>query len=217
MAIEQAFGHAAEEVLGKSLDGLVAAARAATAGAETAARRLPPVESWNPPFCGDIDMRIARDGTWFYRGSPIGRPALVRLFASILRKDSDRHVLVTPVERVGIVVEDAPFTAVELVRDADGDPPKLHFRTNVDDWIALDADHPIRFEPGAAEGVKPYVRVRGDLWALVTRAIFLDLVELAEVREVAGAEMLGIESGGVFFTIARADEIEGLDDHFRRG
>jgi hypothetical protein len=216
MAIEQAFGHAAEEVLGKSLDGLVAAARAATAGAETAAR-LPPVESWNPPFCGDIDMRIARDGTWFYRGSPIGRPALVRLFASILRKDSDRHVLVTPVERVGIVVEDAPFTAVELVRDTDGDPPKLRFRTNVDDWVTLDADHPIRFEPGAAEGVKPYVRVRGDLWALVTRSIFLDLVELAEVREVAGAEMLGIESGGMFFTIARADEIEGLDDHFRRG
>jgi hypothetical protein len=217
MATQKALGHATEEVLGKTLDGLAAAARAAGAGGDTSARPLPPVESWNPPFCGDIDMRIARDGTWFYNGSPIGRPALVRLFASILRKDPDRHVLVTPVECVGIRVDDAPFTAVEIAQGNDGDRALLRFRTNVDDWVTLDADHPIRFETGAAEGVKPYLRVRGDLWALVSRSLFLDLVELADVRAIDGVDMLGIESGGTFFPIARAEDIEGLDEHFRSG
>ena len=130
---------------------------------------------WNPPFCGDIDMRIAADGTWFYLGSPIGRPPLVQLFSSILRKDAERYVLVTPVERVGIKVDDAPFLAVEM-RVEDGDDDSA-FRTNVDDWTSVDAEHPLRFENGAAEGVKPYVRVRGDLWALVKRALFYDLVD----------------------------------------
>src|SRR3984957_9535004 len=120
-------------------------------------------------------MRIAGDGTWFYRGSPIGRAPLVQLFASILRKDPERYVLVTPVERVGIVVEDAPFLAVEMRVEESETGPKLNFRTNVEDWVAVDAEHPLRFETGAADGLKPYVKVRGELWALVKRALFYDL------------------------------------------
>ncbi len=124
-------------------------------------------------------MRIAADGTWFYCGSPIGRAPLVQLFASILRKDGDRYVLVTPVEKVGIKVDDAPFLAVEMAR-GEGDEPRLTFRTNVEDIVTVDAEHPLRFERGAAEGLKPYVNVRGDLWALVKRALFYDLVALGK-------------------------------------
>src|SRR3954463_9659459 len=114
----------------QNLDGLTTAARNAAAG-----KGLPPVHLWNPPFCGDLDMRIARDGTWFYNGTPIGRPALVRLFSTILRKDEDRYVLVTPVEKVGIQVEDAPFLAVELAQEKRENGRALRFRTNVDDWV----------------------------------------------------------------------------------
>ena len=167
---------------------------------------LPPVHLWNPPFCGDIDMRIAADGTWFYLGSPIGRAPLVKLFSSILRKDPDRYVLVTPVERVGIRVDDAPFLAVEMRRDGD----RVGFRTQVDDFVWVDAEHPLRFEPGAAEGVKPYVRVRGDLWALVKRALFYDLVDLGVVEPHLGEDWFGVRSGGAFFPMQRAAEIEGL-------
>jgi len=169
-----------------------------------------PVHLWNPPYCGEIDMRIAADGTWFYGGSPIGRPALVRLFASILRKDVDRHVLVTPVERVGIAVDDAPFVAVEMEVGEAGGARRLAFRTNIDDFVAVDADHPLRFERAAADGIKPYVRVRGDLWALVKRALYYDLVALGEVAPMNGEDWFGVRSGGQFFAIARASEIEGL-------
>jgi hypothetical protein len=165
---------------------------------------------WNPPYCGEIDMRIAADGTWFYCGSPIGRPALVKLFASILRKDDDRHVLVTPVERVGIAVDDAPFVAVEMeVGEAQG-ARRLAFRTNVDDIVVVDAEHPLRFDRAAADGIKPYVRVRGELWALVKRALYYDLVALGEVAPQQGEDWFGVRSGGLFFAIARASEIEGL-------
>ena len=155
-------------------------------------------------------MRIAADGTWFYRGSPIGRAPLVQLFASILRKDADRHVLVTPVERVGITVDDAPFLAVEMRGEDDSGQPRLVFRTNVEDFVPVDAEHPLRFETGAADGVKPYVKVRGELWALVKRALFYDLVALGEVEAWNGEDWFGVRSSGLFFPMRRASEIEGL-------
>jgi hypothetical protein len=153
-------------------------------------------------------MRIARDGTWFYNGSPIGRPALVRLFSTILRKDPERYVLVTPVERVGIVVEDAPFLGVELQRSEGPDGQVLRLRTNVEDWTTIGPDHPLRFEKGEADGLKPYAHVRADLWALVKRALFYDLVAWGEVRDVEGCAMFGVASSGAFFPMARASEIE---------
>lgn len=162
--------------------------------AVTPGRGPAPVDQWHPPFCGAIDMRVAADGTWLYQGSPIRRPALVKLFASVLRKDPDGYVLVTPVECVGIAVDDAPFLAVEMARDAGG---RLHFRTNVDDLVAVDADHPLRFETETDGGLKPYVRVRGDLWALVTRALVHDLVAVAEERDGE----FGVPSGDLFFPI----------------
>lgn len=161
-----------------------------------------PVEKWNPPFCGDIDLRIARDGTWFYNGSPIGRPAMVRAFARLLRKDPERFVLVTPVEKVGIQVEDAPFLGVELARDGAGAGQRLKLRSNLDEWVEIDAEHPLRFEPGDSGGVKPYVRIRGELWALLTRALFYDLVEWGETRACDGEEFFGVVSAGAFFPIA---------------
>ena len=186
------------------LEGLSAAAREVT-------RRGPaPVHLWNPAFCGDIDMRIARDGTWFYNGSPIGRLPLVQLFASILRKDEDRYVLVTPVEKVGIRVDDAPFTGVEMKVTRDDHGQVIALRTNVEDWVEAGPEHPLRFAPGASEGLKPYVLVRGGLEALVKRALFYDLVDLGETRAVAGVDMFGVVSKGVFFAMARADEIAGL-------
>src|SRR5271165_1207451 len=115
---------------------------------------LAPAPSWNPPDCGDIDMRIAADGTWFYCGSPIGRAPLVQLFASILRKDGERYVLVTPVEKVGVKVDDAPFLAVEMQVEETNGEPSLTFRTNVDDVVTAGREHPLRFERGAAEGLK---------------------------------------------------------------
>jgi hypothetical protein len=169
-------------------------------------RGPPPVHLWNPPFCGDIDMRIAADGTWFYLGSPIGRAPLVKLFSSILRKDPERYVLVTPVERVGIRVDDAPFVAVEMRREAD----RIGFRTGVDDFVWVGPEHPLRFEPGAAEGVKPYVRIRGELWALVKRALFYDLVELGAVERHEGEDWFGVRSSGMFFPMRPAAEIENL-------
>src|ERR1022692_2491770 len=126
----------------------------------------PPVEQWNPPFCGDIDMRIAADGTWFYQKTPIGRPALVKLFASILKREGDKYFLVTPVEKVGIIVEDVPFLAVELaVEKAEQDVlrPVLRFRTNVDDWVEAGPGHGLRFTPEATGGLKTYLPVRRDL------------------------------------------------------
>ena len=169
-----------------------------------------PVHLWNPPDCGDIDMRIAADGTWHYCGSPIGRAPLVQLFASVLRKDGDRYVLVTPVEKVGVRVDDAPFLAVEMQVETKDGEPVITFRTNVDDFVTVDAEHPLRFERGAAEGLKPYVRVRGGLWALVKRALFYDLAALGAVERVGDALCFGVRSSGVFFPMCPASEIEGL-------
>ncbi|MGX7742439.1 DUF1285 domain-containing protein [Rhodopseudomonas parapalustris] len=187
-----------------NLDGLTAAARDAAASAAKG-KGLPPVHLWNPPFCGDLDMRIAADGTWFYLGTPIGRPALVRLFSTVLKREGDKHFLVTPVEKVGITVDDAPFLAVEMVKDQDDRGPLLRFRTNVDDWVACDADHRLRFEVAADGGVTPYLHVRADLWAKVTRAVYYDLVDIGEERVVDGHSMFGIASGGAFFAMADAE------------
>ena len=179
----------------------------------------PPVHLWNPPYCGEIDMRIAADGTWFYQKTPIGRPALVKLFASVLKREGDHYFLVTPVEKCGITVDEAPFLAVELaVDDADatagpGSGRGLRFRTNVDDWVACGPGHALRFEPEPATGgLKPFLHVRRDLWAKVTRALFYDLVELGEERDVAGTRMFGVASGLEFFAMAPADSIAGLRD-----
>ena len=169
------------------------AALVAEAGVPAKAR---PVERWNPADCGDIDMRIAADGTWFYAGTPIGRDSLVRLFASVLRREADgRYVLVTPVEKLGIVVEDAPFLAVDLAAEGDGREQLLTFRTNVGDLVAAGPDHPLRFETEARTGgLKPYVHIRGKLEALATRALVHELVALAAEHD----GRLGLWSGGAF-------------------
>jgi hypothetical protein len=184
------------------LDAIAAAARRADG------KGLPPVHLWNPPFCGDLDMRIAADGTWYYLKTPIGRPALVKLFASVLKREGDKYFLVTPVEKCGLVVEDAPFLAVEMrIEEAAGERV-LHFRTNVDDWVTCGGEHSLRFEPEVATGgLKPYLHVRRGLWAKVTRALFYDLVGLGEERDVAGIPMFGVASMGEFFAMAPADQL----------
>lgn len=191
-------------------------AEAVAGGLESLAARIgkgrhPPVEKWNPPFCGDLDMRIASDGTWFYLGTPIGRPALVKLFASVLKREDGKHFLVTPVEKAGIRVDDAPFLAVELEIENRGPEQNLIFRTNVDDIVRCDSEHRLRFEPEEGTGgIKPYLHVRRDLWAKVTRALFFDLVALGEVREQGGARMFGIHSANEFFSIAPEETIKGI-------
>jgi hypothetical protein len=184
------------------LDGLTGAARRAVA------KGPPPVHLWNPPYCGDIDMRIGADGTWFYLKTPIGRAPLVKLFASVLKREGDKYFLVTPVEKCGIAVDDAPFLAVEMMVDDGSGARMLNFRTNVDDWVACGPGHPLRFEPEAETGgLKPYLHVRRDLWAKVTRALFYDLVELGEEREIDGARQFGVASGGEFYVMASAESL----------
>jgi uncharacterized protein len=180
----------------------------ALSGVAAKSKGPPPVERWNPPFCGDIDMRIAGDGTWFYLKTPIGRQPLVKLFASVLKREAGKYFLVTPVEKVGIQVDDAPFMAVELNVEESAAGRVLSFRTNVDDWVQCGPEHALRFEPQTETGgLKPYLHVRRDLWAKVTRALFFDLVELGEEREVEGRVMFGVTSRGVFFPMAPADEV----------
>ena len=187
------------------LDGLAASLR------DAGGKEPPPVHLWNPPFCGDLDIRIGSDGTWFYLGTPIGRAPLVRLFASVLKRERDRYFLVTPVEKIGITVEDAPFLAVEMQRENAASGPRLHFRTNVDDWVVCDGAHALRFErEESSGGLKPYLHVRRDLWAKVTRALFYDLVELGEERDIGGERMFGVVSAGAFFPMTRVDALGDL-------
>jgi hypothetical protein len=179
----------------------------AIAGALGAASRnwAPAVHLWDPPFCGDLDLRIAADGIWHYLKTPIGRPALVKLFASVLKREGDKYYLVTPVEKCGIRVDDAPFLAVELKAETQAGQRLLHFRTNVDEWVACGPQHGLRFEPDhAGGGLRPYLHVRRGLWAKVTRAVFYDLVELGEEREVDGERMFGVASGAAFFAMQSA-------------
>jgi hypothetical protein len=171
---------------------------------------LPPVERWNPPFCGDIDMEIRPDGTWFYMGTPIGRPALVRLFSTVLRCDDDNRIyLVTPVEKIGIRVLDAPFVAVEMTVSEEESGQVLTFRTNVGDIVRAGPDNPLRFVThGETEQLKPYVLVRGRLEALVNRAVTYDLLALGEAVEIDGEEMFAIRSGGAVFPVMAMAELE---------
>lgn len=182
---------------GPGAETLLQAARAA------GGRGLPPVHLWDPPFCGDIDMRIARDGTWFYLGTPIGRPALVRLFSTILKREGDEHFLVTPVEKVRIRVDDAPFVAVDFTRDG-GD---LTFVTDVGDTVTAGTENPIRvdLDPGTQEPA-PYVHVRRDLWALIDRKSFYRLVEIGGIE----GDWFGLRSGGEFFPVAPAASLGGV-------
>lgn len=187
-----------QKIVTPSAESLAASATAASKGG------LPPVHLWNPPFCGDLDMRIARDGTWFYLGTPIGRPALVKLFSTILRRDGDDYFLITPVEKVGITVDDAPFVAVDFNRRGDD----LVFETNVGDTMAAGVDHPIRVDRDPDTGEpSPYVRVRSNLEALIDRKSFYRLVDLGEVATHDGDDWFGVWSGGQFFPIIPAAEL----------
>ncbi len=186
-----------------SADALAHAASAAAKG-----KGLPPVHLWNPPFCGDLDMRIARDGTWFYEGTPIGRPALVRLFSTILKLEDGKYFLVTPVEKVGITVEDAPFVAVDFAVSEQGVDQVLRFTTNVGDTVSAGHDAPIRVTRDPATGEPaPYVMIRAGLEALIDRKSFYRLVELAVHHEHEGENWYGLWSGGVFFPVIPSREL----------
>jgi len=164
-------------------------------------KKLPPVELWNPTHCGDSDMRIASDGTWFHQGSPIGRPAMVRLFSTILRREPDGgYVLVTPAEKLDIAVEDAPFVAVEMKAEGSGTAMQLAFRLNTGELIAADEAHRLRFTD-TENGPRPYLHVRGGLEALVARSVYYELVALALD---GGGDRPGIWSNGAFFAIEPA-------------
>ncbi len=165
---------------------------------------LPPVHAWNPPFCGDMDMVIRRDGSWHYMGSPIGRASMVRLFSTIMRHDDDDcYYLVTPVEKVRIQVEDAPFVAIAVDVEGEGQNQVLTFTTNVGDTVRLDSEHPFRvdLDPESAEP-SPYILVRDQLEALVHRNIFYQLVEMADIQPMENSDWYGIWSGGAFYKIA---------------
>lgn len=163
---------------------------------------LPPVHLWNPDFCGDIDMRIARDGSWYYLGTPIGRKAMVKLFSTIIRRDGDDYFLVTPVEKVGIKVDDAPFVAVELRVEGEGQEQCLNFVTNVEDEVEAGPEHPIRVVLDEhTQEPSPYLHVRSNLEALIGRSVFYQLVELAVPGQIDGRDCLGVWSRGVFFLL----------------
>ncbi|MGL4543347.1 MAG: DUF1285 domain-containing protein [Polymorphobacter sp.] len=169
-----------------------------------AARQLPPVELWNPPHCGASDMRISRDGTWYHGGTPIGRPARVKLFSTILRREADgSFVLVTPVEKLDIDVEDAPFVAVEMTSDGAGATRRFGFRLNTDEFVIAGPDHPVRVETAADGTPRPYVRVRAGLDALINRPVFYEMVGLALDE---GTSPPGLWSAGCFFAFAPGPE-----------
>ena len=175
---------------------------------------LPPVENWHPDYCGELDIVIKRDGTWFYMGTPIGRAPLVRLFSTVLRKDEDEKTyLVTPVEKILISVEDAPFVAVELNCQGEGEQQVLTFRTNVGDVVEAGPNNPLRFEiVDENQGVKPYLLVRGRLEALVNRAVMYELIALGEEIKIDGVPMFALRSNGSLFpvmTVADLDENNG--------
>ncbi len=183
-----------------SAEGLAAAAT------EAARRGPPPVHLWDPPFCGDLDIEIRRDGTWFYLGTPIGRPALVRLFASILKLEAGRYYLVTPVEKVGIRVQDAPFVAVDCTVEKVEGPEAggqcgLRFATNVGDEVTAGPEHPLRIVFDGQGQPRPYVMVRRGLEALIDRKTFYRMVDLASPARHEGQDWLGLTSQGQFFPI----------------
>ncbi len=188
-----------------SANALAEAASAASTG-----KGLPPVHLWDPPFCGDLDMRIARDGTWFYQGTPIGRPALVRLFSTILKREGGKYFLVTPVEKVGITVDDAPFVAVDFRAEGQGEDQRLTFVTNVGDEASAGPEHPLRVirDPESGEPA-PYIHIRAGLEALIDRKSFYRLVDLGAHAPHDGAEWFGLWSGSVFFPVIPSQELPG--------
>jgi uncharacterized protein len=196
-------GSSAQIGAAPSAEGVAASAGRAGKGSGPA-----PVHLWDPPFCGDLDMRIARDGTWFYLGTPIGRKELVRLFSNIIRKDGEDYFLVTPVEKVGIRVDDAPFVAVDFEAEGQGREQVLRFVTNVGDEAEAGAEHPIRVARDETTGEpSPYVLVRANLEALIDRKSFYRLVELGTHEEHDGVSWFGLWSGGVFFPVIPSAEL----------
>ena len=179
------------------------------AAASTAARKGPPPgHLWNPPFCGDIDMRIARDGTWFYLGTPIGRPALVKLFSTILKREGEAYFLVTPVEKVGITVDDAPLLATDFDVTGEGPAQTITFTTLTEDTAPLGPDHPLRVDRDPATGEpSPYVLVRANLWALIDRKSFYRLVDLGRHHAYEGQDWFGLWSQGQFFPVIPSSEL----------
>ncbi len=185
-----------------SADGLVASVKAA------GTKGPPPVHLWNPPFCGDIDMRIARDGTWFYLGTPIGRAPLVKLFSSILKRKGDQYFLVTPVEKVGIRVDDAPLLATDFDAAGQGRDQTLTFTTKTDDTATAGPNHPLRFtlHPETGEPA-PYILIRSNLEALIDRKSFYRLIELGCHEDHAGQKWFGLWSSGQFFPVIPSSEL----------
>lgn len=196
---------------GQGLDALKALVGRANSSSDTRRRGAAPVDEWNPDRVGEMDLVIKADGSWHYRGSPINRQALIDLFATVLRKDANgEYSLVTPVERLKITVEDAPFIAVEMSASQGAQGQVLTFRTNVGDVVVANADHPLRFATDADGGLKPYLLVRGRLEALLSRAVVYELVALGETVEIDGQSMFAIRSKGVAFAMMRADELDRL-------
>ena len=191
-----------QNIVTPSAEGIAAAARQAKT------RGPAPVHLWDPPFCGDLDMRIARDGTWFYLGTPIGRHELVKLFSSVIRKDGDDYFLVTPAEKVGISVDDAPFVAVDFEVSNPGPDQTLTFTTNVADTAVAGPDHPIRvvLDPETGEP-SPYILIRTNLEALIDRKSFYRLVDIGSHAMCDGAQWFGIQSSGVFFPVIPSDQL----------
>ena len=194
----------AKKISSPSAEGIANAVRAASKG-----RGLPPVHQWDPAFCGDLDMRITRDGTWFYLGTPIGRFELVKLFSSILRRDGDKYFLVTPVEKVGIIVEDAPFVAVDFTVTGHGAEQKLTFETHVGDFSHANTENPIRVtrDPESGEP-SPYIHIREGLEALIDRKSFYRLVDLGTHKNFKDQSWFGVVSSGEFFPIIPSKELE---------
>jgi hypothetical protein len=183
-------------------EGLAAAVSAA------AKKGPPPVHLWNPPFCGDIDIRISRDGTWFYLGTPIGRAPLVKLFSSILKREGDAYFLVTPVEKVGIRVDDAPLLAVDFEVSGTGTSQMLRFVTRTEDEVDAGPGHDIRVERDAQTGEpSPYIHIRAGLWALIDRKSFYRLVELGTLHMVDGDSWFGLWSRETFFPVIPSKDL----------
>ncbi len=174
----------------------------------TGGKPLPPVDKWNPEYCGEIDLIIKRDGTWFHEGTPIGRARLVRLFSTVLKREGDEYFLVTPVEKLKIIVEDVPFVGVLMNVTGEGAQQSLTFTTNVGDEVTGGPAHKMEFRKASKiSAASPYIDVRSGLEARISRAVFYDLVELGERRQMDGTEMFGVWSSDMFFPFGRADEI----------
>jgi uncharacterized protein len=196
----------AQKIVKPSADGLAASVQAAARA--TGAKGAPPVHLWNPPFCGDLDIRIARDGTWFYLGTPIGRAPLVRLFSSILKREGERFFLVTPVEKVGITVEDAPLFVVDFTLDEPGPDQTITFHTRTEDDAVCGPDHPLRvaYVVGKDEPA-PYVLIRPGLEARIDRKSFYRLVEIGTIEPLDGTDWFGVRSSQQFFPMIQAKDL----------